>query len=450
MENVCNKRKIARILIEATVPMAIGNGEAGIITVSEVAVDYNGLPYIPGTSLAGVLRNASKELDKISDIFGTVSDKQAFGSKLIVSDAKIVDFNGVVVDALSKPSEELLKFYKDCPVRQHVKINSEGVAESSGKFDNQVVYKGTRFCFDLSCIITTSKDEALFNEVLKIVNSGNLRIGSGTRKGYGKFEVISAWTVLFDLNNDNERNRFLDYSTLLSIDSETLKEWKQYSSTKTDNSECRKEFKIAPDDFIFFGSGFGNKNADDVPVFEKFLEWTDKGKADQKMGIVIPASSVKGAFANRFEYWYNALILNQGNGIDTQKGKEAKNILFGYVNGQEQVPGLIFIDDIIEDCTIKSKVFNHVKIDRFTGGAFPGALYNEEAIYSKGTSFTFSISIDKQSLESRCKNTDHQSDKILKAVDLVVRDLKEGLLPLGGLSNRGHGNFKESPDVSQN
>ena len=93
-----NKRIIARVLVETVVPLAVGTGEASIMTDSEVAVDYNGMPYIPGTSLTGVLRNAVKDEPGTDRIFGSVSKENLSGSMIIVSDAKIVDLKGRVVD----------------------------------------------------------------------------------------------------------------------------------------------------------------------------------------------------------------------------------------------------------------------------------------------------------------------------------------------------------------
>ena len=121
-----NKRIIARVLVETVVPLAVGTGEASIMTDSEVAVDYNGMPYIPGTSLTGVLRNAVKDEPGTDRIFGSVSKENLSGSMIIVSDAKIVDLKGRVVDGCALPDPETVNLYKDLPVRQHVKIGQSG------------------------------------------------------------------------------------------------------------------------------------------------------------------------------------------------------------------------------------------------------------------------------------------------------------------------------------
>ena len=62
-------RVLGRFVVEAETPLAVGSGQKDIMTDSLVAVDVNGLPYIPGTTLAGVMRSAM-QVDKESEIWG--------------------------------------------------------------------------------------------------------------------------------------------------------------------------------------------------------------------------------------------------------------------------------------------------------------------------------------------------------------------------------------------
>ena len=48
-------RYLAQITIEATTPLKIGSGTKGIKTDSLVIRDVNGFPFIPGTTLAGLM-----------------------------------------------------------------------------------------------------------------------------------------------------------------------------------------------------------------------------------------------------------------------------------------------------------------------------------------------------------------------------------------------------------
>lgn len=422
-------RKIARVLVEAAVPLAVGSGEGNIMTDASVAVDFNGMPYIPGTAVAGVIRNALAGHVYLDAFFGQVNGTVVEGSRLVVSDAKIVDFHGNVVDGMVVPDAALQSLYSDCPVRHHTSIDGRGVARNRGKFDNQVVYRGTRFCFDLEGLIESDDDMVMFDAVLQVVNKG-LRVGAGTRNGYGRIETVSIWTIDYDLDSKEGIDGYLNHSARLCIDASALKEWKLYENDTDGLADGVISMTLVPEDFIFFGSGFGNENADAVQLTERYVSW-DGAIGKVELGIVIPGTAVKGAFAHRFEYWYNAL--------DMGNGAQARKVLFGSVDDKTQSVGLIYFDDVIAEIPHR-KVFNHVKIDRFTGGAFPGALYNEEAVYAAGCRFTFSIRIDEEALKKRC-DIIIDYDKVKHAVGLVISDIGNGLLPLGGLTNRGHGCF---------
>ena len=62
-------RHLARVIIETKTPLAVGSGEKEITTDALVATDVNGLPYIPGTALAGVVRSMIGE-EKSKEYFG--------------------------------------------------------------------------------------------------------------------------------------------------------------------------------------------------------------------------------------------------------------------------------------------------------------------------------------------------------------------------------------------
>ena len=58
-------RFLARLIIEAKSPINIGSGNKGVKSNSNVLRDLNGLPYIPGTTLAGLLRHTVGEKEEI-------------------------------------------------------------------------------------------------------------------------------------------------------------------------------------------------------------------------------------------------------------------------------------------------------------------------------------------------------------------------------------------------
>jgi CRISPR/Cas system CSM-associated protein Csm3 (group 7 of RAMP superfamily) len=203
-------------------------------------------------------------------------------------------------------------------------------------------------------------------------------------------------------------------------------------------------------DFMLFGSGLGNDKADMTYVRESFVDWSTIPATvkDREQVVLIPASSVKGALSHRLSFHYNKLkerfadTLAEDQKIDDFVGKnnEAVKALFGSEGDkdadgmiQNKLRGNVLMSDIIQEASVTSKVLNHVAIDRFTGGAIDGALFNEETLYAKGLSFELKLMVSNNAF----------TDKDVKtAFEDTLKDLCSGMLPLGGGVNRGNGCFE--------
>ncbi len=440
-------RHLARVIIEAKTPIAVGSGEKDVITDALVATDVNGLPYIPGTALAGVVRSMIGE-EKSRKYFGyQEGSKKGQGSEIIFTEAKILNSKGEVIDGLNIKAidDELLMNYKELPIRQHVSISDKGVAKEHGKFDEQVVFAGTRFCFELE-MVSGEKEDENFKTILAQLLDNTFRIGSGTRNGFGEVEVVDLKTKTLDLKKSDDLEKYLEKSSALNSDF-----WsKDYSKPeRITNTNDWTEYKLTlqPDDFFLFGSGFGDDEADMTPVKGKKVIWTD-GKGELKDNFVlIPATSVKGALSHRVAFHYNKLkdfCVREKDGEfvrdeDAECGNNniAVQTLFGYESQGEKIQqrGNLIFSDIIEQKNIEEKILNHVSIDRFTGGAIEGALFTEKTSFGKGQTFEMSVLAKKDALKD---------NDVKNAFENALKDICSGMLPLGGGVNRGNGVFKGS------
>lgn len=445
--NKYTHRYLARVIIEATTPLAIGSGEKNMITDQIILSDVNGLPYIPGTSLAGIIRHALGEEISIQ-FFGTqgAGNKDGKGSEIIFTSAQLVNETGDVIDGIISPHEgnDFIKNYKALPIRQHVRIGSDGSAVKNGKFDKQVIYKGSRFCFEME-MVSDGSNFILFEKALSQLSSQGFRIGGGTRSGLGEIKVISWKRAILDLKLQQDLNRYLQKSSSLS---NTLF-WENYPEdkiTSTPDSWIAYELKLKPDDFFLFGSGFGDEEADMTPVSESQVIWEEGRGSFVKNNILIPATSVKGAISHRVAFYYNQIngvFADQINDeTDTAKHTGSKNKavrdLFGTENMDNPQRGYVLISDIIEkrnNSILSDKIINHVSIDRFTGGASEGALFTEKVTYAGEQVFILNIKVAENILQP-------ESQKAVKtALQRTLRDICNGMLPLGGGTNRGHGCF---------
>lgn len=440
-------RHLANIILEASTPLAIGTGRKDIITDSLVATDVNGFPYIPGTSLAGVIRHTLEEFtDKatIDQLFGFQDTKgeNDKGSCFIFSEGKLIGANGDVLDGLiNVESTTFNNAYRSLPIRQHVRINHKGTGAENGKFDEQIVYKGSRFCFEIELVSDKEHDD-LFDLVLNILHLGTFQLGSGTRCGFGHMKVIKCKTKHYNLNNPDDLTNYINKSSRLKIEKD-WDDWKNGTLDFLEQKWIKYDIDLKAKDFFLFAGVTGDNEADMIPVKENVVEWNDnKGNISERSYFLIPATSIKGALAHRTAYYYN-----KANGIyaDTIAPEACEAHIGSNNNAVRDLFGLAINDAIKEDGqrgnvilhdvyiqSLNEYKFNHVCIDRFTGGNMQGFLFNEKTTYTYNDENTFSMTIYVN------RKVD---DKSIDAFENALIDLCMGMLPLGGNVNKGHGIF---------
>ena len=460
MKNTYKYRLLSRITLEAVTPLVIGSGNKNIKTDSVVTKDVNDLPYIPATTLAGLIRHSLPEEEQ-RKWMGFQTKEESYGSQLILSEAKILSEDGKPIDGLNNKEDAITQLCLQLPIRQHVRINHQGVAEKNGKFDEEIVPKGMRFCFEME-LMSKEENNEIMDKILSTIQSNGFRIGSGSRSGFGQIKIKSILHKRLNLSKPEDLELYLSKSSSLE---KIWKGFEPYNSKGNTNTDyINYELALQPSDFIFFGSGFGDECSDMTFVKEPVIQWNDDGKVsiiEKEKVILIPGSSVKGALAHRTAYHYNKLKECFADGKSAEElqrhvGKQngAVKLLFGSEGdnkGKNKRRGSILISDIIQIQTeeLEKKVLNHVKIDRFTGGAVPGALFSEEVLYSPKTFFTLKLLLYKAAITEGKENKEDKENnvdknKALKAFETALTDLCKGYLPLGGGVNRGNGTFTGS------
>lgn len=440
-----SNRFIGRFIIEAETPVIVGSGASSLVRDALAAQDANGLPFIPGTTLAGVLRHAFSILNpnhpQLNTLFGN-GGEHASGSQLITSGAYLM-LNEThcaegILDENDISEQTLLKF-SQLPKRQHVRINAAGVAVNKGLFDNEVVYKGTRFMFELEL---RDSELSTWNNLVETLQSPLFRLGGGTRKGYGRFKVLKAFTRAFDLAKDaNDFEAYLNHNPSLNAQAQLYEVF-----PKPIIQAMVKEYSLTlrPDSFFIFGQGHGDNtlDTDHKPLEEEIVIYGASGIVFKKQ-TVIPGSSIKGALAHRVAYHYNKLTGVCLNNLHPSQyvnhigeNNTAVRELFGTPAGIDAEPqaGNIVIDDLfLSDQEVdNSKILNHVAIDRFTGGAIEGALFSENVSRLQTDAIHFKIYV---------VNTSKYSEHVIQAFEDSLSDLCMGLLPLGGMTTKGFGAF---------
>lgn len=420
------RRKIVRGCLELTSPTCLGSGDADSPTDMPLLRDsISDRALLTGASLAGALRNYLREYlhgygvsesksDLATKLFGSVrQDDDGAQSPLIVNDALSSDV----------PKIEL---------RDGVKIDSQtGTAEDKKKYDLELLAAGTQFPLQFELLITQQDEPEKLLQGLAIalqgLEKGEISLGMKKRRGFGCC-VVKEWQVWdFDLRDPAQGRAWLEYShwqhgflpeppekqlsitTALGVNLENI-------------DDCRKHLKILAtfslNDSLLIRSGQAEiGSAPDVVHL--------KSQRDGEWKPVLSGTSLAGVLRHRAERILNTLSKNN-------QDSEILNGLFGYVNEDKKIAQSSRL--IVREAEISSTsdmVQSRIAIDRFTGGAYHGALFDEQPVWGDDNT--------RVTLDLELRNPEKHEIGLLL---LLLKDLWTEDLPVGGESSIGRGRLK--------
>ena len=453
-----NTTILAHIILEADSALHFGSGDFNALYDSPIQRDFNGLPIILGTSICGVIRTLAKQerLD-LDSLFGG----QDFGSRLIFSNALLLDKNMRVNEHLIPFSRlkdlPFLSHFLSLPQRQHNAIDYNGTCKDGAKFDEEVIFKGTRFKCAVSMDLSSGKnekcDKEAFFKILSLFYSPNIRFGAGSTKGFGK---IKAHKITYQLLDS-------PFSKSASLNENLSEHFTPDSSVLSTKNFTHYTLNLMPESVFLFGAGFGDKEADSIGVREKIIDY-DKGNLSESK-LLIPASSIKGAVSQRTRFYINKDLGNfisaeSNNDLD-KKATQIHATLFGSAESStkssdtksaksQATKGKILINDIYLDFDKNkdSHLFAHNSIDRFTGGTIDGALFQESANTSPAFRLDIFVANATNSADFQDLNQKDFFAIAIKSFENALQDICAGILPLGAASSKGHGFF--SGDLEKN
>lgn len=441
-------RYLLRSTIEFTTPFLIGSGRSDDIADATFAADANGLPAIPGSSLAGMLRAAflaAHGPEKTNGLFGYQDRKDGQGSRLSVSWAAIHDSQNQPVIGIADPKrmkDDVLANAMAPAIRDHVRISHKGAsdAKSHGKFDEHAVCAGHRFTFELE-LTGDESDASLWNDLLGVLASPSLRLGGKTRRAFGSFKFVFLATRSFNLKTD-----FADYTRHpVALDTPSSVLVRQEPASPSASEATIIKMELTPSSYWMFGGGYdlpsAKGDADMAPVRDSRILW-DNGNGTVKRDIlVIPGTAIKGAISHRLAFHYNAMagiFADKQDNLDSQVGENnpAVKALFGFCKSADKnndgQKGRVILDDLFIEKDPRDQLVHHVGIDRFTGGARDSVLFCERPLW-KG---------DPLRLDIHVEDIDKIKDPIIiKALHRTLDDLVSRRLQLGAGSGRGNGFF---------
>jgi CRISPR/Cas system CSM-associated protein Csm3 (group 7 of RAMP superfamily) len=453
----------------ADAPLSVGGTGTGDMVDIDFAVDGQGRYYIPGSSLAGPMRSWTethltadvndKSLDgaDIADkLFG--GGEGGYASYLTVDDA-------VILSDPDKPSAR---------ERRHgISIEeSSGTAKEHFFYTRALLPKGTKFNFSMELDVPQGDRElaaGALKEIIGALTNGEIRFGSCKTSGFGSMRLDENLNVNFyDFSKDGEPDvkpeldRWLDgepscFGGLASLDIG------QEIVNRVSNKLYEIKIDWAPISRIMVKSGRDGIETDMLPLVSSI---------SGKISPVIPGTSIKGVLRAQA-----CRIMRTIFGRLPQKSEKEEYYL-GIVRdmfGDKNKSGRVFVDDVclvsptnispdewIQENECKLNEFtiheDHVAIDRFTGGASESALYSvrpvprmifqrdaqtKRILPDSGREICWEpikITID---FASRPKAPSGELQLAeLALLELVIRDMQSGLIPIGFGTNRGFGDLE--------
>ena len=422
------------MIIECLSPLHCGGGDESWLQDQPVVRDAFGYWFIPGTSIAGAMRELAEQLDD-------VTAKSLFGgeraSLFWASDARLLDYDGrPVLDRLLAGEEAELP--QGPFIRDHVRLESESeTTEEGGKFDEEIVPAGTRFALELAFDpwdrSDVEKELALFDQICALAAQGAVSLGGSGTNGMGAYRALRAECRDFDLTSFVGMQAWLRLSSSVLFSEKdggepvALPRASAVGRAKGFSGTIRIPFEA--DGPIIVGGG-SSRNSDDDIVFAS-TPFLDYGRKCLTERFVLPGSSVKGAFRHAM------YRICRARGLAEADAEERMNRLFGHAEKESGQKGKLLFHEVELGEVCPSSI-PHVAIDRFSGGALDGALFSEGPVWKEGLRVDINLSLN--GLEA------YEAALLFH----VLFDMAEGALPLGGGAGRGCGrlllrHWKENP-----
>ena len=375
---------IGKILIVGNLrlqsPLLIGDG-AGETSDNfrdiHVLKNRQGKPFIPGTSLCGVLRDwlASVDAPAVPKIFGDLDEMQSSiqADDIALKGGDIISRDGVRIDSVT------------------------GAGVDGGKYDYEAVERGAsgslRLLVTLRGVHDVEKISDVIARLLGKLQDG-IQLGALTSKGFGLAAAENLCADFYDFRNKADVTAWLTGKGASKKIQPTFAD-----SVRENDFVVEAQFK--------FNSSFIIRDGDA----------TLKSRED----FVLPGTSLKGILRHRAEYILSRL------GLDVA----ALENLMGASSSDKKIKSrFIVAESYIATENFAEVEHTRTKIDRFTGGTLQGTLFTTTPAYQKN--------FDVPTLKLRFEIRD-ADDSEAGLVIFLLRDLWLGRVAVGGEKSIGRG-----------
>ncbi len=423
---------VKRIVIQGELvletPTHLGNGETVGPTDMNLLRDSvdHGKALLTGASIAGALRSYLREVQHgygespspkspvISLFGGAREDEAGLQSLLIVDDARS-----------TAPAE--------IEIRDGVRIDpATGTAEEGAKFDIELLQAGTTFPLRFELLIPQKIPGNDINDIdedqlksalaqaLHGFEESEIPLGARKRRGFGRCRV-EKWRVMsYDLTTIAGLLAWLNEDESAARTGDAIA---ALLETDIPAADARERFRLDAT-FRLDGSLLIRAEAESgADAGHLHSPRPDAGNAP-----VLPGASLAGVLRHRALRIANTLA---AHGHPPQEaGSALVNAMFGSSEDDQLTASRVAVQETVLE-NVHSLVQTRVKIDRFTGGAYPTALFSEEPVFG-GPDSRVHVKLTLR------KPQDYEVGLLM----LLLKDLWTSDLPLGGERSVGRGRLQ--------
>ena len=415
-ESICGKLCIeGNLVLKAPLLIGMGGHEEGNQIDIQIMKDKNGDAFIPGTSLAGVLRQyVEMENSRAAALlFGTdLEQPSAYEMKLqsstIIHDIKLSNVTIVHRDS----------------------VNLDGLTGTGikhGKFDYEVIDQGAHGIFTAEIILRNiheNERDLLESTLMRLGHhlADGFYLGARTAIGFGKVVLEDIITDVYDFQNaDDTAAYFMDRPPRYH---------KTFKKNASEHAYPADSF-VVDADFLLEG-GLMVRDSDKSHLLG---DEAKNGKIDAIMmrdsdgNWCVPGSSLKGVLRHRCEYILQSLgknrdMLESLMGPDPQKLRE-------HLSPKSR--SRFLVDEIRLSDAVQPYQQTRIRVDRFTGGTIDSALFTSMPVWQKD--------MDKRALAMHWE-IHHAQPWEIGLTLLLLKDAWLGRIAIGSGKAIGYGRLR--------
>lgn len=399
------KKQYLKIEFTLLSPLSIGNGK-NEKTDQDIVLNSRGIPYIPGSAVAGVFRDACKKVmgdEWTQRYFGSIRDNGNDNGNESITESQFRVYDAYI------QSEEYFVSRRDGVALDDYKYGIPGA-----KFDREILESGIIFRTFIERDMDTNESEEkdAFNKLAEVLYNIPIFFGSKISRGYGRVGNFKIFKKEFSFDT-KQGSGWLDFD-MYTYD--WLK--KSFEISKSDkvfleNKKITLELALQGGISVRQYTTEIKEDVEQVPDMKQLIvrQKNETGKLEEVP--VIPGTTWAGAIGHRMKLFYPNVSKYFGKG--GEDGKIRSKIFFS----ESQLKNSV------------SKVISRNAIDRFTGSTVDGALFTEQIYYGGTTVLEIYFDLYKEiDLD------------FIKSLAVALSDLHEGLLAIGGGTSIGRGIFK--------